>query len=81
MQHQYPLYGNCEHYIYTKSATSANYPRISFAQLAIGLNTVFEIYMDMGIGGNSSGSGVLHHLKGVVFVNGTAPFVYDGQYN
>jgi hypothetical protein len=49
-----PYYGNCEYYIYTKSATSADYPRISFAQSGIGLNTLFEIYMDMGIGGNSS---------------------------
>jgi hypothetical protein len=26
-----PMYGNCEQYIYTKSATSENYPRISLS--------------------------------------------------
>jgi hypothetical protein len=35
--------------------------------------------MDMGIGGNTLGSGVFTPSKGTVFINGTAPFVYDGQ--
>jgi hypothetical protein len=35
--------------------------------------------MDMGTGGNSSGGGIYTPSKGVVYINGTAPFVYDGQ--
>jgi hypothetical protein len=30
----YPYYGNCEHYIYTKSATSGDYPRISSSAIS-----------------------------------------------
>jgi hypothetical protein len=72
-------YGNCEHYIYTKNTYATDYPRIQLSQVVLGLNTTFSIYMDMGIGANNANSGVFAKSKGVVFINGTAPFVYDGQ--
>jgi hypothetical protein len=62
-----------------KSATSTDYPRISFAQSVIGLNTCLKFIWIWELVGNSSGSGVFTPSKGTVFINGTAPFVYDGQ--
>ena len=71
----YPMYASCEYTIHSRTTTS-EYPRIVLGQNVVGLNTIFSIYMDMGVGNNPGGVYVLS--KGMMFVNGNAPFVYSG---
>jgi hypothetical protein len=73
-----PMNASCEYTIHSKTTTT-DYPKIVLTQDLLAMNTIFGIYMDMGTG--TMPGGVFTPCKGMMLVNGTAPFVYDGSLN
>jgi hypothetical protein len=71
----YPMKASCEYTIHSRTTTTA-YPKLVLGQDVVAQNTIFSINMDMGTGDNPGG--VFSLSKGMMFVNGTAPFVYSG---
>ena len=70
-----PFYGTCNYYLH--SNWSLNYPRFHITQTRISGTsvTIYEFFLDMGYGTSPGG---VSPSRAIMFVNGTAPFVFDG---